>query len=103
MKNLLLISIILMACKTPKGTGVMTRQEAIRQGYIHVTVKDYRDLDGCQFLLVLENGEKLQPQQMDEKYKVDSIMLYIKYKKIDGMSICMAGTLVELTDVKPVQ
>jgi hypothetical protein len=103
MKILLILTLVVIACKTQTGTGIMTPQEATGKGYTLVTVKDYRDLDGCQYLLVLENGEKLQPQQLDEKFKTDSTKLYVKYKKIEGMSICMAGMMVELTDVKPAQ
>lgn len=65
-----------------------------------VQVVDYRELDGCTFLLELENGEKLQPVNLDKQYQVAGKKLYVTWKNYDGMSICMSGKMVELLTVQ---
>ncbi|MBL0342452.1 MAG: hypothetical protein IPP71_17020 [Bacteroidetes bacterium] len=66
---------------------------------ILVSVIDYTDLDGCQMLLQMENGDKLQPINLPEKYSIPGIRLFITYKNAEGMSICMAGKLVQLIHI----
>ncbi len=61
-----------------------------------VQVIDYSELDGCQFLLQMENGDKLQPLNLPLKYQKEGINLFITYKIIDGISICMAGKMVQI-------
>ena len=64
---------------------------------IPATVIDYRELDGCEFLIQLRDGTKLQPVNLDNKFKKDKLEVLITWKKYDGASICMAGTMVEIT------
>lgn len=81
------------------------------------TVKDMRGLDGCGFILVLDNGEKLEPinngriQQPATTLQIkncwvlpqadpalaDGQRVKIGYKEVSGASICMIGKTVELT------
>ncbi|MEM6967234.1 MAG: hypothetical protein AAF573_20900 [Bacteroidota bacterium] len=64
------------------------------------TLKDFTGLDGCKFMIVLDNGEKLQPvkyEDADVELK-DGQRIKFGYKEVtDQMSICMAGKMVEIT------
>ena len=71
--------------------------------YILVTVRDYTNLDGCNYLLEMENGQKLEPKQWPGKYSKDGLKVYVQYKKIEGMSICMAGVMVDITAIHPAE
>lgn len=63
------------------------------------TVIDYRELDGCEFLIELQDGTKLQPVKLDERFRKDKLKVWITWKKYQGAGICMAGTMVELTSI----
>ncbi len=71
-----------------------------KEGFTKVTVVKLT-LDGCSFLLQLADGKKLEAINLKEEYKKEGLVLWIKYtpnKK--AMSICMAGEIVDLTEVK---
>ena len=64
------------------------------------TVKDFRGMDGCAFLIVLDNGEKLQPvKYKDSDFSpVDGQRIKFGYTEVtDQVGICMAGKMVEVT------
>ena len=63
------------------------------------TVKDFTGLDGCKLLIVLENGDKLEPAVIKDGITLrDGQSIKFGYKEMkDMMSICMAGTIVEIT------
>jgi hypothetical protein len=83
------------------------------------TIKDLRGLDGCGFVLVLDNGQKLEPvvtiqftcaTGLDQKWPslmgmepVDGKRVKIGYKEAKHPSICMVGKTVELTCISEVE
>jgi hypothetical protein len=69
---------------------------------IKATVTDYRDLDGCEFLLTLKSGSKLQPVALEEQFKKNGLEVWITYVPFDGVGICMAGQMVRLTFIQEV-
>ncbi|HMT30925.1 MAG TPA: hypothetical protein PKD91_16760 [Bacteroidia bacterium] len=95
----LLVVVGLLGCKTTKQETAQT----IPDKAIQVKVIDYSELDGCKFLLETSDGKKLQPTNLPEKFSKDGIRLAVTYKVKDGMSICMAGTMVELILVSEVK
>ncbi len=67
---------------------------------VHATLKNLTGLDGCSWVLVLDNGKKLEPTNLK---KFDNIKLedgkevFVKYEaKPLAASICMVGTIVEI-------
>ena len=61
-------------------------------------LKDYTGLDGCTWILELENGDKLEPINLDQfeiVLEVDQ-EVGIDYIALDAASICMVGEIVEL-------
>lgn len=66
-------------------------------------VKDFSDLDGCGYLIVLEDGKKLQPGEIvDENWEwKDGQKIVFSYEPMpDMMSICMAGEIVKITAIE---
>ncbi len=63
------------------------------------TIKDFTGLDGCKMLIVMDNGEKLQPVKVDPKLTFkDGQRISFSYLPVSGMaSICMSGKMVEIT------
>lgn len=77
--------------------GTVKKRDFIKEGYVKAKVRNMMGLDGCGFLLVLDNGEKLEPTNLDKQYMKDGIKLWIKFKPTGNASICMAGTVVCLS------
>ena len=66
------------------------------------TVEDMTGLDGCNLMIVLENGTKLQPVRVVPDFELKAgTKVSFSYRPLpDMMSTCMAGTIVEITCIK---
>ncbi len=67
------------------------------------TVKDMRGLDGCQFLIITESGEKLLPTRVPEGFTLQGGQeIKFGYQEAEAMaSICMAeDKTVEVTCIE---
>lgn len=63
-------------------------------------ILDYRGLDGCRWLIRLDNGEMLEPVNLHrfDLQPTDSLTVVLAYTPApDMMSICMAGKMVHIT------
>jgi len=73
---------------------------------IMATLKDYTGMDGCEFVLVLENGGVLEMGDFDEKpnFKFKNGMkVSISYEEMRDMaSICMVGPIVRIMCIKTI-
>lgn len=88
-------------CKTVPSKPETSNEPDYRSlKYSAATVKDYKDLDGCTWLLELENGEKLQPMNLSDILHTNNLKVWIKYSVTNEMTVCMAGKTVKLSDVK---
>jgi PKD repeat protein len=68
------------------------------------TVRDYTGLDGCGFLIELDNGEILEPAIVDTPFVFrDYQRVRLSYNPlIDAVSICMVGTIAEITCIEEI-
>ncbi len=67
-------------------------------GYTLATVIKY-PVDGCSYLLQLENGKKLEPENLQARYKKNNLKVWVKYRYYQGNSSCMAGEMVTITHI----
>ena len=73
-------------------------------GFFKATVIDKRGLDGCKFLLKLEDHSTLEPIGLDEKFLVAGKKIWIKFAIAkNAMSICMSGTPVNISVAEDVE
>ncbi len=71
------------------------------QGYSKATIVDLTGLDGCRFLLQLEDGTRLQPENLDSSFEKNSTSVWVKYYfQKNAISICMTGKVVHVTGIK---
>ncbi len=93
----------IISCKTKKDVSNGENAEC----KTIATVKDFTGLDGCKFLIILENGDKLLPAKLnDESFEFhDGQKISFDYKELqDVMSICMAEDMaVEITCIKEIE
>lgn len=75
--------------------------EVVAAGYMNARVKNFTGLDGCSYVIELEGGKILVPENLDPSFQQDDLAVYVKYKiKKGATGICMAGTIVEITGIK---
>ena len=63
------------------------------------TIEDYTGLDGCGLVIKLQNGEVLEPVNLNDfnLTPTDGMKVWVKYHEVSGMaSICMVGPIVEI-------
>ncbi len=62
------------------------------------TVKDYTGLDGCGLLIILDNGETLEPAEVVPNFVLkEGQRVRLSYTELtDRASICMAGKIVRI-------
>lgn len=93
--------ILLNAC-THKSPGLQSfpPEEKNKEGFTKATIINYT-VDGCSWLLELEDGKKLQPETLDQKFQKDKLKVWIKYTiKKGGVGICMTGEMVNITAIE---
>lgn len=90
--------LIFSACLGAKENA--KEEDPEKGGTAEVTVKDHTRIDGCQYLLITDEQEKLNPLNLDQKYFEDGLELRVRYEKADAMTTCMAGTNVRLLEVE---
>jgi hypothetical protein len=65
------------------------------------TIIDKTGLAGCKYMIELSDGTLLEPINLDAELKEAGTIVDFRFRRARGyMSICMAGPLVELFDVK---
>jgi len=68
---------------------------------IKVTLEDYSDLDGCGFVIMLEDSTILEIGDYDEEPDFsfrDGMAVNISYEEMKGIATaCMVGTIVRIT------
>lgn len=66
---------------------------------VDALLRDYTGLDGCRWILELEDGQRLEPVNLHELdfEPEDNIQVRVQYTEAeDMMSICMVGRMVNI-------
>ncbi len=113
MKKIFFTSLFLILCSwffsschckkkttSAKNTTAEVKRDFEKEGYIKATVIFY-EVSGCEYILKLEDEKKLEPSNLSVEFKKDLLLVWIKYiPKKNEVSICMAGQMVELSDIQ---
>ena len=94
---------MLQSCFLFSGKKNKLSQTAIdtheQNGFAKAAIINYA-IDGCTFMIQLEDGKKLEPVNLQDEFKKDNLKVWIKYKHFKGNSICMAGEMVTITAIE---
>jgi hypothetical protein len=90
MKVLILSTVLLLIFSACDRTSCENAQAA--------TIEDYTGLDGCGLVIKLQNGEVLEPINLNDFNitPTDGMKVWVKYHEVGMMSICMVGPTVEI-------
>ena len=72
----------------------------VKEGYQKATVIDMRELDGCQYMLKLESGDKLNPINLPDSVKQNNLEILVKFIPSDIPTICMSGKTVKIIAIE---
>jgi hypothetical protein len=106
--NLLLHLIIFIALLISLNScGLINREEEVEPATCNTfaTLKDLRGLDGCGFVLVLDDGQRLEFELQTPRVNfnlADGKRVKVSYKESTRPSICMVGKTVEITCISEV-
>lgn len=68
------------------------------------TVRDMTGLDGCKMMIVLEDGNRLNPTSYPETFRLeDGQKIRFSYEKVDAMNVCMSGQTVKITCIELIE
>lgn len=84
-----LVLVLFTACSSESGCS----------SSVHVKMRNLTGLDGCGWVLQLNDNSYLEAQNLMEfeiEFK-EGKDLHVTYKEIGGASICMVGKIVEIT------
>ena len=88
-----------VSCIERKKAAGNAEAEMVAQGYVKAEIKKY-EVDGCGFMLFLENGKKLNPDNLADEYKIEGLKVWVQFSvKKNTMSICMAGDNVTINKI----
>jgi hypothetical protein len=99
---LILILFGLGACDNEKSDSQLIKQYACDETGV---VRDYSGLDGCGYVIELNNGQILEPVFIDDTTFVfeDGKKISLSYYEETGLaSICMAGKMVHITCISEI-
>ncbi len=102
LKQIVLILLVVLSASCSKKVAGLKAfpEEEIKEGYTKATVV-YSTVDGCNWLLQIENEKKVEPINLKEEFKKDKLKVWIKYViKKGAVGICMAGEIVTLTEIE---
>ncbi len=85
--TLLLALIILPSCKKQSCPGA-----------VKANFSDLTGLDGCGFVIELENGKRIEPTNLSDFSVLpeNGKPIWLKYHITNGASTCMVGDIVEI-------
>lgn len=100
MKHLIILLLTFASCTSNKTVHSIDHETASRLGLTEVKVVNMTGLDGCGYLLMLNDSTKLDPINLPDSVKRDGLELWVSYKPLnDRAGICMAGKIVQLTAI----
>ncbi|MEP2936300.1 MAG: hypothetical protein ABJM06_12165 [Gilvibacter sp.] len=75
-------------------------QQMLADGFMKATVMLYNQESGCPVVLILEDGEKLDPINLDPSMAKENLELWIKFSRLRRMPRCEYAGIVSLTEAQ---
>ncbi|MEP7265250.1 MAG: hypothetical protein ABI772_12165 [Bacteroidota bacterium] len=99
-RSLLILLIIAVTGCSKKTATVENKDEFSGKGYTAATIYMPEGMAGCPFLIKTTNFT-LEPLNLQEEFKQDSMQVWVKYHKEKGMmSVCMMGDIITIDDIQ---
>ena len=105
---ILISSFVLVSCHCKKKTATtappdttQTKRDFPKEGYFSAMVINY-EMDACRYLVIVNGEKKLEPSKpLASEFQKDQLAVWVKYADKKGaVSACMAGQVVDITDIQ---
>lgn len=100
---ILAVAAILFSCHRVKeavSEKADPKYDYAANGYVKGYVTNVQ-LDGCTWMIQLDSaGKRIEPNEIPPSFQQDSLLIWVKYKPEERMSICMAGQTVNILDIR---
>jgi hypothetical protein len=97
-----LLILFVMSCSPSENPPVSMENKGDITERLRVVNKT--GLDGCGFLLQKADSTLLEPVNLPSDFSVDQIQVIVSYRELsDRMSVCMAGKIIQITEIKLVK
>ena len=101
------LSFFLVSCHCKKSATVEApataevKRDFAAEGYVQASVIHY-EMDACQYLILVGGEKKLEPSApLKPEFQKDQLAVWVKYiPKKGGVSACMAGQPVDISDIR---
>jgi len=93
------VCLIFSSCCCQRQCGAESQKEVNICNKTVATVRDYRSLDGCKYLLELEDGRFLNPINLDLSFQNEGVKICVDFVSLRMPSVCMKGKVVELKSI----
>jgi hypothetical protein len=94
------ILMLLFSCNAGRESGLAAIEVAM-PGFTAVTVRNFTGMDGCNYVLDVNDSLRYEPVDLADSLKQDSLRLWIRYIAVKGhMSICMMGPAIKITEAR---
>jgi hypothetical protein len=92
------------SCRTQKQSDSSKSEvkdaALLQEGFVKAEIRSY-DVDGCGFLIFLEDEKKLNPLNLGDEYKKEGLKVWIRYTIKKGvMTTCMSGEVVNILELQ---
>ncbi len=80
-------------------------QDPVEEQLINAEFRDFSNLDGCMWVIELEDGAKLEPINLSDfdVLPLEGKKIAISYvERLDMASVCMVGTIIELDTLETI-
>lgn len=100
--NCITLILFLMSCSPSENPSVSKENNGVITE--HLIVVNKTGLDGCGYLLQKADNTLLEPVNLPSDFSVDQIQVKVSYQELsDRMSVCMAGKIIQITEIKLVK
>ncbi len=105
--TLIIVSIVLLSALQSCSLFVKKKEQEVKVqepapshiGYTKGNIINY-SLDGCSWMIEIENNKKLEPVNLKEEFKKEGLKVWVKYQHYENYSFCMAGEMVNITEIE---
>ena len=88
--------LLVLSCRTEEDTFLCSAK---------ATLRDFTGLDGCSYVLVLDDEEVLEIGDLefepDFKFR-DGLRVSVTYEELSSSSVCMVGSIVRVLCMDPI-
>lgn len=98
--TILFLALTTMNCIVNKDKNIDQKTVVMTEkGYTQGVIIDKTGLDGCTFLIQVNDSIVFHPINLDPKFSIAGLKVYFKYKKSRKATICMNGQPILLQEI----